>query len=55
MFPIRNGLKQRGALSLLFFKVAVQNAIRRVQVNEDGLKLTLNLLAPTTVGARINP
>jgi hypothetical protein len=39
MFPIRNGLKQGGALSPLFFKVAVQTAITRVQVNEEGLKL----------------
>jgi hypothetical protein len=36
MFPIRNGLKQGGASSPFFFKFAVENAIRRVQVNQDG-------------------
>jgi hypothetical protein len=35
MFPIRNGLKQGDALSPLLFNFA----IRRVQVNQDGLKL----------------
>jgi len=38
-FPIRNGLKQEDALSPLFFNSALQCAIRRVQVNQDGLKL----------------
>ena len=38
-FPIRNGLKQGDALSPLIFNFAVENAIRRVQVNQDGLKL----------------
>jgi hypothetical protein len=39
MFPIRNGLKQRGALLPLVFNFVLGYAIRRVQVNRDGLKL----------------
>jgi hypothetical protein len=37
--PIRNGLKQGDALSPLFFNLALVYAIKRVQVNQDGLKL----------------
>jgi len=39
MFPINNNLKQGDALSSLLFNIAVDCAIRRVQVNRDGLKL----------------
>jgi hypothetical protein len=36
---IMNGLKQRDSLPPLFFNFAVEYAIRRVQVNQDGWKL----------------
>jgi hypothetical protein len=46
MFHIKSGLKQGDALTPLFFNVALEYAIRRVQVNQDGLKVnaTLQLL-----------
>jgi hypothetical protein len=39
VFPIRNGLKQGDALSSLLFNFVLDLAIRRVQVNQECLKL----------------
>ncbi len=39
IFPIRNSLKQVDGLSPLLFNITLGYAIRRVQVNQDDLKL----------------
>jgi len=39
MFPIRNGFKKGDALLPLLFNFALGYAIRRIQVNQDVLKL----------------
>jgi hypothetical protein len=40
IFPVRNGLKKEDGLSPLLFNFALEHAIRRVQVNQDDLKLS---------------
>jgi hypothetical protein len=38
-FPNKNGLKQGGASSPLIFNFSFKYAIRRIEVNQDGLKV----------------
>jgi len=39
MFPTKNGLKQGDALTPLIFKFALVYTVKRVYVNQNGLKL----------------
>jgi hypothetical protein len=39
VFPVRNDLKQGDVLSSLLFNLAVEHAIKKVQINQNGLKL----------------
>jgi hypothetical protein len=39
LFPINNGFRQGDAISSLLFNYSLEYAIRRVQVNQDSLKL----------------
>ena len=38
-FPIRNGLKPGYVITLFLFNFALEYAIRRFQINQDGMKL----------------
>jgi len=40
-FPLRNGLKQVDALTPMVFNFALEYAIMRVKINQDGLKLNV--------------
>jgi len=39
MFPVRNVMKQGDVLPIFLFNLALDYTTRRVQINEDGLKL----------------
>ena len=47
--------KARGGLTCMFDTTHPRPRVDYVLVTSAGIRLTLNLLAPTTVGARINP
>ena len=45
MFPTKNGLKQGDTLSPLLFNFALKYIIKRVQVNQEGLKLNCTYIS----------
>jgi len=53
MFPIRNCLKQGDALSPLLFNFALDYTIKRLQVNQDGLKLNVTHQLPVYADVNI--
>jgi hypothetical protein len=54
MLPIRNDLKQGDALSPLLFNFALECAIRRVQVIQDGVKIMVHISFWLMVGGSVH-
>ena len=49
MFPIQNGLKEGDGLWPLLFKFVLEYTLRRVQVNQNGLKLNVKFVLEYTL------
>jgi hypothetical protein len=60
VLPVKNGLKKGDGLLPLVFNFALDYAVRKVQVNEDGLKLNnthellLCAVGDNTLGGRVH-